>query len=855
MEIFNAGTVQTSFTVNTSGLKADLVTIENLFAKSSEVSGNKYNAGFLGNLKARKIGNDMRIDIKSGLNASKLGKESAEELTSSFNKGTNGFLGKINFGALSFGLNIATLAFEAISASIEKAKLKEEQHIQTLLEFNAVAIETEQYLKEVDRVQRLAADSSKTAAEKVAILSGEYETLDSKLQKLGFADKEQRAASIRKQVEKVTREILELEKDLYRIRLKSQNRSSGENSPAEKVEIETLKKKIANLKASKTEQIENAKTVSESESPVEGEARLIAEANRDAIRAREELTILTLSGKKKLQAELEDELLIEQKIKENRLAGFKKPVKDAVDFVRSRRQAIDQAQDKRTNAVKAAKKAAIEEAAANLKIARAEQERSAEIERAKQLFNSARTPIEQYRNSLQGLADTQSDLELNSKAGGDKTFQRQRIAAILKLAQTSKDAALVFAEFERLQKAGLITTDQATAAQVKLNDVLGITVANEKKLAKQKEDSLKLEAKLLFLEERKLDRKLLLARLANNNAEVQNLERQLELQERIAELVERGGKSEAEATVQATREIAEEDVARARGVFRSGFSDGLRAAIDGDLGSYLEDKLKDLASGMFDRAVENLADAVFDQLSQIAPGFLGQITGNSNLSQSLTNATGTATQAVGGVANQVAGAGTQAAGTAGAATAITTAFATGGTTAGTTIATAMTTGSTSTSAGITAAMTAGGATAGTTIGTSMTVAGMAVAAQIAAAMALQGGGLSGDQLGAQLKGLDFGSFTKFAGFFADGGKIPRGQFGIAGEAGAELIAGPATVIPFNKPSGFSTNGLESRGSNQTTPSNVVMNISGVKDLGSFVKSQGTIEADMAAAMRRAQADF
>lgn len=39
-----------------------------------------------------------------------------------------------------------------------------------------------------------------------------------------------------------------------------------------------------------------------------------------------------------------------------------------------------------------------------------------------------------------------------------------------------------------------------------------------------------------------------------------------------------------------------------------------------------------------------------------------------------------------------------------------------------------------------------------------------------------------------------GSFAKFAGFFAGGGDIPAGQWGIAGEKGAELIKGPASVL-------------------------------------------------------------
>ncbi|MEM7416790.1 MAG: hypothetical protein AAF389_14890 [Gemmatimonadota bacterium] len=40
-----------------------------------------------------------------------------------------------------------------------------------------------------------------------------------------------------------------------------------------------------------------------------------------------------------------------------------------------------------------------------------------------------------------------------------------------------------------------------------------------------------------------------------------------------------------------------------------------------------------------------------------------------------------------------------------------------------------------------------------------------------------------------------GLLGSFAGFFADGGTIPRGSFGVVGEAGPELVSGPATVTP------------------------------------------------------------
>jgi hypothetical protein len=61
-------------------------------------------------------------------------------------------------------------------------------------------------------------------------------------------------------------------------------------------------------------------------------------------------------------------------------------------------------------------------------------------------------------------------------------------------------------------------------------------------------------------------------------------------------------------------------------------------------------------------------------------------------------------------------------------------------------------------------------------------------------MGMLGGG--GGGMGGSILGSLASSF--FGGFFADGGYLPRGKVGIAGEKGAELITGPARVIPMNK---------------------------------------------------------
>lgn len=55
----------------------------------------------------------------------------------------------------------------------------------------------------------------------------------------------------------------------------------------------------------------------------------------------------------------------------------------------------------------------------------------------------------------------------------------------------------------------------------------------------------------------------------------------------------------------------------------------------------------------------------------------------------------------------------------------------------------------------------------------------------------------GSALGGAASGISdaLGLDDAFAGFFANGGAIPAGQFGVVGEAGAELVSGPATVTP------------------------------------------------------------
>lgn len=63
-----------------------------------------------------------------------------------------------------------------------------------------------------------------------------------------------------------------------------------------------------------------------------------------------------------------------------------------------------------------------------------------------------------------------------------------------------------------------------------------------------------------------------------------------------------------------------------------------------------------------------------------------------------------------------------------------------------------------------------------------------------------GGNPAGSFLGPGGNGLGqlFGDYTGFAGAFANGGRIPSGQFGLVGENGPEFINGPARITPMGE---------------------------------------------------------
>ncbi len=110
-------------------------------------------------------------------------------------------------------------------------------------------------------------------------------------------------------------------------------------------------------------------------------------------------------------------------------------------------------------------------------------------------------------------------------------------------------------------------------------------------------------------------------------------------------------------------------------------------------------------------------------------------------------------------------------------------------------------------------------------------------------------GATGGLFGA-LQGLFTGGLSSaakppdFSGLYATGGTIGAGRWGIAGEAGPEVVAGPATVVPWSKV-------VARAGSAAPPPQTINFNVT-TPDAPSFARSETQVAALLARAAGRGQ---
>lgn len=134
-------------------------------------------------------------------------------------------------------------------------------------------------------------------------------------------------------------------------------------------------------------------------------------------------------------------------------------------------------------------------------------------------------------------------------------------------------------------------------------------------------DAARLKVQQDWMSEDSQDRAVRLAQERGDTEEqIRQLQRVIDIRERARQLVANGGMSEADAATKATAEWDEADKARMTGNFRTTFKDGVRAAMDGQLGDFFKNWWKDRVAKGMEEALNSLADLIANLFSNIKTG-------------------------------------------------------------------------------------------------------------------------------------------------------------------------------------------------------------------------------------------
>lgn len=101
---------------------------------------------------------------------------------------------------------------------------------------------------------------------------------------------------------------------------------------------------------------------------------------------------------------------------------------------------------------------------------------------------------------------------------------------------------------------------------------------------------------------------------------IRQLEREIDIRRRARELEQNGGLSSGEAAARAATEWDQENRARMIGNVRATFRDGIRAALDGNLGDFFKNWWKERVAKGMEEAINSLADLVSRLFANIGRG-------------------------------------------------------------------------------------------------------------------------------------------------------------------------------------------------------------------------------------------
>ncbi|PCG09649.1 phage tail tape measure protein [Sphingomonas ginsenosidimutans] len=101
---------------------------------------------------------------------------------------------------------------------------------------------------------------------------------------------------------------------------------------------------------------------------------------------------------------------------------------------------------------------------------------------------------------------------------------------------------------------------------------------------------------------------------------IRQLQREIDIRRRARELEQNGGMSSGEAMTRAATEWDQENRARLIGNVRATFQEGIRAALDGNLGDFMKNWWKDRVAKGMEEAINSLADLVSRLFANIGKG-------------------------------------------------------------------------------------------------------------------------------------------------------------------------------------------------------------------------------------------
>jgi hypothetical protein len=385
-------------------------------------------------------------------------------------------------------------------------------------------------------------------------------------------------------------------------------------------------------------------------------------------------------------------------------------------------------------------------------------ENTADLEQRIKAYRATRLPLEEA--TARALRD-QETVEAGRKQGQEERMRDMQDELNIQVAQIAGDTHRA----EMLQRSADIHARVLAYQREEKPLVEAIAKATADQLAI---DRARATARAKWLADRRAEHALRLAELRLDEEAARRLRRNAEISDRARDFRENDRTlSEVDARQRASAEVGREDTAALQGRWREVVRGGTRAAFEGDLAGYLQERIADATARGLERGADMLADWAWDFAKSVAPELFPDLGGD------LLGAGEAAGEAAGNTA---------------AAVALTSAGATAAasiTAAGSALMAAL--------SGVTATVGTALGAVGTTLATAITTAGMSVAAAIGAAGASSAGASA---LVSSLPG------------FANGGSFTVGGRGGIDRNLVQFRASRGERVDISKPGALRTGAVE-----------------------------------------------